>query len=297
MTLPIMPNGFLGSDEGVNFQAPYAKAKTVIIPFGFEATVSYGGGTKKAPQAIIAASHQVELLDEQTLTEPYKSGVATLTESRLPKNPKQSLALLTKITRQVLADGKFPIVLGGEHSITQGILKAIAEKYKDVTVLQFDAHPDMHEHYHGSVFSHASVMYQALKNLPIKSIVQVGIRNLSKSNGEWEFRQKNHSRIKTFWGWENPSPGAIVKAIKTKRVFITFDIDAFDPSIMPSTGTPEPGGLQWWPTLAILRAVFKSRQVVGCDVVELTPIKNLHAPDFLAARLVYKLISYKFNKY
>lgn len=285
----------MGSDEGISFEKSYKGAKAVVIPFGMESTVSYGGGTKKGPRAIIEASHQVETTDEQTLGSPYKSGIATLREPKIPKNPKVAIALLEKIVSRVLKDNKFPIILGGEHSLTLGLNKAICKKYGRISLLQFDAHADMRDSYHGSSFSHAAVVNQIMKKLPVDNVVQVGIRNISFSNNEMAFREKNKLRIKTFWAWQKFGPTEIVRALKNKNILITFDVDAFDPSIMPSTGTPEPGGLFWWPTLQILAAVFKSKNVVGCDVVELAPIRGLHAPDFLAAKLVYKMIGYKFN--
>lgn len=295
MKLQEMKKGFLGSDEGVNFQSPYKQAKCVIIPFGYEGTVSYGNGTKNGPKAIITASYQVETLDEQTLTKPYKNGIATLEEPKIPRDAKQAVHMLSDIVSQSYEDHKFPIILGGEHSITQGCLIAACKYFKDITILHFDAHPDMREHYHGSEFSHASVFYQSMAKLPISKIVQVGIRNLSDSNNELEFRKKFSKKIKTFWGWDKYSATDVLKEIKTKNVFISFDVDAFDPGIIPSTGTPEPGGLLWWPTLEILETVFKNKNVIGADVLELAPIKNLNHPDFTIAKLVHKMIAYKFK--
>lgn len=295
MKLKQMKNGFLGADEGLVFESPYEKSNTVIVPFGFEGTVSYGGGTKNGPKAIIEASHQVETLDEQSLKKPFETGIATLEEPKIPKNAKQAIEMLTEIVDQVYSDKKFPIVLGGEHSITQACLTASCKHFKDITILHFDAHPDMREHYHGSEFSHASVFYQSMVKLPISKIVQVGIRNLSDSNNELEFRKKYAAKIKTFWGWDKYTAKDVLKEIKTKNVFISFDVDAFDPSIIPTTGTPEPGGLQWWPTLEILQTVFKNKNVVGVDVLELAPVKGLNHPDFTVAKMIHKMIGYKFN--
>src|SRR3989338_896670 len=199
MKLQTLKNGFLGSDEGESFEVPYQEAKTVIIPFGFEATVSYGGGTKNAPKAIIEASHQVEVTDEQTRKPVYKSGIVTLEQPSLPKDTAEAMLLLEIFVRQVLNDGKFPIVLGGEHSITQGTIAALVNKYKDISILHFDAHMDLRPKYHGSHFSHASVMHRALTKWGVKNIVQVGIRNFSPP--EIEFYKKNKNKIKTFWAW------------------------------------------------------------------------------------------------
>ena len=162
-------------------------------------------------------------------------------------------------------------------------------------MLHFDAHSDTRlDYYLGGAFSHGAVMSQVLIKYPAAKLVQVGIRSFSDQDGEWNFRKKNEHRIKTFWAWEKFTAADVVRAISTRDVFISFDVDAFDPGIMPSTGTPEPGGLLWWPTLEILKAVFKRKNVIGADVVELAPIKGLRHPDFTAARLVYKMIGYKF---
>lgn len=295
MKLKITKNGFLGINQGDNFEAPYQKAKVAVIPFGLEHTVSYGHGTKNGPSAIIAASHNLEVLDEQELRPFFKGGIATLNEPKIPDGQKQAIDLLANTVAQVVSDGKFPVVLGGEHSLTQGTIKGLSQKYKNFTILHFDAHSDTRLNYYiGNEYSHGAVMSQVLTKYPVAKLVQVGIRSLSDQNGEWDFREKNKQKIKTFWAWEKFSPADVVKAISTKDVFISFDVDAFDPGVIPSTGTPEPGGLLWWPVLEILKAVYKAKNVIGADVVELAPIKGLHHPDFTVAKLVYKLIGYKF---
>jgi len=295
MTISTVKNGFLGINQGANFQASYAKAKAAVIPFGLENTVSYGRGTKNGPRAIIDASHYVEILDEQML-KPFDScGIATLAQPKIPKDQKTAVNILAELVRQTVADKKFPVVLGGEHSLTQGTIKGLSAKYKNFTVLHFDAHSDTRLNYYiGKEYSHGAVMSQVLKKYPVTKLVQVGVRSFSDQDGEWNFREKNRKKIKTFWAWDKISPADVVKAIPTRDVFISFDVDVFDPSIMPSTGTPEPGGLLWWPTLEILKAVYKSKNIIGADVVELSPIKNLHHPDFTVAKLVYKMIGYKF---
>lgn len=295
MKLLFQKNGFLGTNQGENFQVPYKNAKAVVVPFGLENTVSYGKGTRNGPKAIIKASHYMEIMDEQMLRPFCNCGITTLKEPKIPQNNEEAINLLGDITQQIINDGKFPIILGGEHSITQGSIKGLCSKYKNFTVLHFDAHSDTRmDYYIGSKYSHGAVMSQVLTKYPITKLVQVGIRSVSDQNGEWNFRQKEQKRIKTFWMWDKFSPANVARAIPTKNVFISFDADAFDPGIMPSTGTPEPGGLLWWPTLEILKAVFKSKNVIGADVVELAPIKNQHAPDFMIAKLVYKMIGYKF---
>lgn len=294
MRLFQMKKGFLDVNQNISFETHYHKAKAVVIPFGMESTVSYGKGTKKGPSAIIKASHQVEVLDEQAF-EPYlKCGIATLKEAVIPKNVKKAIEFLARIVSQVLADGKYPIVLGGEHSLTQGSIKGFSKFYQDFTLLHFDAHSDTRLDYYGSSYSHGAVMSQVLLKYPVAKLVQVGVRSLSDQNGELAFRKKYNRKIKTFWGWNSVQPADVIKAIATKDVFISFDVDVFDPSIMPTTGTPEPGGLLWWQTLEILKAVFKTKNVIGADVVELAPVKGLYHTDFMIARLVYKLIGYKF---
>jgi agmatinase len=293
----IMKNGFLGVNQGGIFEVAYQKAKAVVIPFGLENTVSYGRGTKNGPKAIIEASHYMEILDEQMLKPFAYSGIVTLKEPKIPKQQKLALELLAGLIKQTVADKKFPVILGGEHSLTQGTIKGLSEHYKNFTVLHFDAHSDTRLNYFlGGQYSHGAVMSQILTKYPVAKLVQVGIRSFSDQDGEWNFRKKFHNKIKTFWAWNKFSPADVVRAMPTRDVFISFDVDAFDPSIMPSTGTPEPGGLLWWPTVDILKAVFKSKNVIGADVVELAPIKNLHHPDFMAAKLVYKMIGYKFFK-
>lgn len=295
MKISTISNGFLGLNQGTNFQAPYQKAKAVVIPFGLEHTVSYGHGTKHGPQAIIAASHNLETLDEQLHKRFSDCGIATLAEPKIPKTQKPAIDLLADLVNKVLADKKFPLVLGGEHSLTQGTIKGLSAHYKNFTLLHFDAHSDTRLNYYmGGEYSHGAVMSQSLMKFPIKKLVQVGIRSFSDQDGEWEFRKKNQDKIKTFWAWEKFSPADVLRAIPTKDVFMSFDVDAFDPGIIPATGTPEPGGLLWWPTLEILKAVYKHKNVIAADVVELAPIKGQHSSDYTIAKLVYKMIGYKF---
>lgn len=293
MKLSIKKNGFLGIDQGRNFQSSYKTAKAVVIPFGLESSVSYGKGTKKGPRAILTAAHELNENDEQTLHAVYRCGIATLVEPKIPKSLEKALKLMSGIVDQVLKDKKFPIVLGGEHSLTLGAMEAICKHFNDVTILYFDAHGDMRAQYRGSAFSHACALRRCL-DLPVKKAVHVGMRTVSEVDDELGFIKREKKRVKVFWAWQKLSPQDILRAIPTKNVYISFDIDAFDSSLMPSTGTPEPGGLLWWPTLEILKAVFKVKNIVGADLVELAPIKGLHGPDFLAARLVYKMLGYKF---
>lgn len=270
---------------------PSAEAQVVIVPFGFEATTTYGGGADKGPKAIIEASSQVELFDEELWQETYKKvAIATAKEP-------QNIKMMEAVVGDSLKNKKLPIVLGGEHSITPFIVG----QYKkaglgDFSILQFDAHADLRDGYLGEKYSHAAAMRRCLDFDGVK-LVQVGIRNISNENDELDFWEKNQNRIKTFWAKDKQSwtINEIVEALK-KNVYITFDVDAFDSALIPATGTPEPGGLDWYEVLDILRAVCAKKTVIGADFVELAPIKNLHAPDFLVAKLIYKTIGYIFNK-
>ena len=282
-------NGFLGIDNKFNF-----KEKVVVIPFGLEKTVSYGGGTKNGPKEIIKASHQVELYDEELNCEPYKKiGIKTLVPFKIEKNINKALKKMSDINEKILNKKLFPITLGGEHSITPGCIRPFAKKYRKLCLLHFDAHADLRDSYNGEKFSHASAIRRCLdyKNV---SLISFGIRNISKS--EIPFLKKNSKRIKIFWAKDKPnwSLKKFKNLIKNKDVYLTFDVDGFDSSIMPATGTPEPGGLFWDETLNIIKIAAKSSNIVGADVNELAPIKNFNSYNFLVAKLVYKILAYKF---
>ena len=283
-------NGFLGIDNEFNF-----KEKVVIVPFGLEKTVSYGNGTKNGPREIIKASHQVELFDEELNKEPYKEiGIKTLKPISIKKNIEQALNQLSEINKEIVACNKFPLVFGGEHSITPGSIKPIVDKYDDLTLLHFDAHADLRESYQGEKFSHASAIKRCLDFKNVK-VVSFGIRNLSKP--EMEFYNNNRDRIEIFWGKDKKSwdLSQINKLFSSKTVYITFDVDGFDASIMPATGTPEPGGLFWYDVLPIIKRVCQISNVVGADINELAPIKNFNSYNFLVAKLAYKILSYTFE--
>ena len=282
-------NGFLGIDNKFNF-----KEKVVVIPFGLEKTVSYGGGTKNGPKEIIKASHQVELYDEELNCEPYKKiGIKTLVPFKIEKNINKALKKMSDINEKILNKKLFPITLGGEHSITPGCIKPFVKKYKKLCLLHFDAHADLRDSYNGEKFSHASAIRRCLdyKNV---SLISFGIRNISKT--EILFLKKNSKRIKIFWAKDklNWSLKKFRNLIKNKDVYLTFDVDGFDSSIMPATGTPEPGGLFWDETLNIIKIAAKNSNIVGADVNELAPIKNFNSYNFLVAKLVYKILAYRF---
>ena len=282
--------GFLGYDASQKISH-----KVVVVPFGLEKTVSYGRGTKNGPKEIIKASHQVELFDEELNKEPYKEiGIKTLKPISIKKNIEQALNQLSEINKEIVACNKFPLVFGGEHSITPGSIKPIVDKYDDLTLLHVDAHADLRESYQGEKFSHASAIKRCLDFKNVK-VVSFGIRNLSKP--EMEFYNNNRDRIEIFWGKDKKSwdLSQINKLFSSKTVYITFDVDGFDASIMPATGTPEPGGLFWYDVLPIIKRVCQISNVVGADINELAPIKNFDSYNFLVAKLAYKILSYTFE--
>ena len=282
-------NGFLGIDNEVDF-----KEQVVVVPFGLEKTVSYGGGTRNGPKEIIKASHQVELYDEELNCEPYKKiGIKTLKPFKINKDIKKALKKMSDINKEILDKNLFPITFGGEHSITPGCIAPFVKKHRNICLLHFDAHADLRESYNGEKFSHASAIKRCLdyKNV---SIISFGIRNISKS--EIPFLKKNASRINIFWAKDkkNWNLQKFKKMIKGKTVYLTFDVDGLDSSIMPATGTPEPGGLLWDETLDIIKIAAKNSNIVGADINELSPIKGFNSYNFLVAKLAYKILSYKF---
>ena len=282
-------NGFLGVDNKFGF-----KEKVVIVPFGLEKTVSYGGGTKNGPKKIIDASHQVELYDEELNCEPYKKiGIKTLKPFKIDKKINKALDKIATINNDILKKKLFPFTLGGEHSITAGCIRPFVKKNKKICILHFDAHADLRESYNGQKFSHASAIRRCLDYNNV-TVISFGIRNISQD--EISFLKKNKSRISIFWAKDKKKWNLkkFEKMIKGKTVYLTFDVDGFDSSIMPATGTPEPGGLAWDESLNIIKIAAKNSNIVGADVNELAPIKGFESYNFLVAKLIYKIISYKF---
>ena len=265
------------------------KSAIVVLPVAYDGTSTWVKGADKGPDAIIEASANLELYDIETDFEVYKKGIFTdITIEGDISTTEMANAVFDSV-RYYLEKEKFTIVIGGEHSVTIGAVKAHAEKFNDLTILQLDAHADLRDKYNGSKYNHACVMARAKELCPI---VQVGIRSMEAS-------EKNAVDPSGIFLAEDiyDNTDWIEKVIPklSKNVYITIDLDVFDPSIMPSTGTPEPGGLFWYDVLTLLKTVSENKNIVGFDVVELCPDSRNKAPDFMAAKLIYKLLSYKFK--
>lgn len=281
------PDSFLGIPTS---ETAFADCPVVILPVPYEATVSYGTGTRFGPRAIIHASRFLELYDHELDSEPYAVGIHTLPELVLPDSgPESALRELRHAMDLLLESDKFVILLGGEHSVSGPPVLAHADRMADgvLSVLQLDAHTDLREEYEGTPYSHACVMYTIHDRV---NLVPVGVRAMT-SRERVLARERG---IPIIFGFELDNEGWIDRAVESlgENVYITIDIDYFDPSLMPSTGAPEPGGGTWYPTLELLERVFEEKNVVGCDVVELSPTPGITAPDVLAAKLVYKLIGF-----
>jgi agmatinase len=280
------PESFLGLPAE---EADFTTCPITILPVPYEATVSYIGGTRFGPRALLHASRFVELYDHELDFEPYRVGIATLPELLLSgAGPREALDQLRAAYDALLDQNKFVVMLGGEHSISGPPILAHADRAtNDLSVLQLDAHSDLRPEYEGTPLSHASVMYRVCDRA---HLLPVGIRSLT-SDERILMRDRG---ITPVFGHELDTPGWIERVLAGlgDDVYLTFDVDYFDPGIMPATGTPEPGGGSWYPTMALLEAVFREKRIVGCDVVELAPQPGLVAPDFMAAKLVYKLVAF-----
>jgi len=264
-------------------------AGIVIIPVAYDGTSTWVKGADKGPAAIIQASANMELYDIETNSEVYKKGIFTEETISGEVSTAEMIKAVAGVVEYYLEKNKFTVVIGGEHSVSIGSIKAHTGRYANLTVLQLDAHTDLREEYNGSKYNHACVMARAKELCPI---VQVGIRSMDYSEKE------SLDSSKTFFAKDIYNNTDWIKKVISRlsdNVYITIDVDVFDPSIMPSTGTPEPGGLFWYDVLALLKAVSGKKNIVGFDVVELCPGEENKAPDFLAAKLIYKLLSYKFE--
>lgn len=294
MTLALVPpeTGFLGL-SGEDAGAPES-ARAVVIPFGLEATVSYGRGTARGPQAILAASPELEFFDDELWCEPFREiGIATLKPPAIPSRVEAALSVLEQAVEMVLAAGKFPLVLGGEHSLTVGTVRPFVRRFSDLAVLHLDAHADLRDAYLGERFSHACTMRRVLEHPGLRA-VSVGIRAISAE--EVPFLEASSGRIHVHWARESSRwrLDEIVAPLRGRPIYVTVDVDVLDCGLMPATGTPEPGGLSFAQVCTVLRAAAEAGCIVGADIVELAPIPGLHACDFTAAKLAYKLLAYAF---
>lgn len=278
---------FLGPDPEFT---SYENAAAVILPFPYEGGVSYGKGTGQAPEAIINASHYLELYDEVLRAEPYRMGIATLQAPEIPADPQLMHDLLFQTASQLLSDEKFVIVIGGDHSISSAYFKALLNKYHTLSAIQIDAHSDLRDSYEGSKLSHASVMARIREMTP--HALQMGIRSVSLEEVHWIERDN----LSVFTMHEFRKQKMILPYELAKLpapVFVTIDVDAFDTSVIMNTGTPEPGGFTWDEVMDVLNEIFTNKTVVGCDVVELSYVPTDRNSQFATAKLIYKLLGYK----
>jgi len=278
------------TSESFNFggmtNQDYPKAKVVILPVPYESTTYYRSGTKNGPQAIIDASRHMELYDINLKKSIKETDIFTLEALEPSKNlPKETVLRIKDVIERILEDKKIPVMLGGEHSITTGAISAFKEKCFDFSVLQIDAHSDLRDEFQDTKYHHGCVM-RRVRNLN-SSAVQVGIRSVSPEEAEYIESKK----VNNIFYYPDLPIDKIVSTLK-ENVYLTFDLDALDPSIMPAVGTPEPGGLSWYEAINLIEKVGRERKIIGADVVELSPIPSMIAPDFLSAKLVYKIISY-----
>jgi agmatinase len=270
----------------------FENARVVILPIPLDRTTSYVPGTRNGPHEILVASAHMELWDEETNTDVHRIGIFTLPEMEFPfASMDEVVAQIRRVAAELVDRGKFPVVLGGEHSITGAVVAAVAAKHPRLSVLQIDAHADLRDSFMGTQYNHACAMRRVLEHA---RCTQVGIRSLSPE----EAAVAPTLETTIFYDWNmRQDPRWIERVVDSlgDTVYITIDCDGFDPAIMPATGTPEPGGLSWYECLGLLRRVIASRTVVGCDIVELSPIPGHVAPNFLCAKLVYKILSYRFG--
>ena len=271
----------------------FDQSRVVILPVPVDRTTSYVGGTRNGPHEILQASSHIELWDEELQVDVHPVGIYTLPEMEFPFSRMDEIVEeIRRVVAELLKRDKFPMILGGEHSITGPIVKAVAAKHRNLSVLQIDAHADMRDTFMGTPHNHACAMRRVSE---CAAVTQVGIRSLSPEEAEaipslptkvfYDFNMRQQA------DWMD----RVVDSLG-ETVYITIDVDGMDPAIMPATGTPEPGGLSWYELLALLRKTIEKRKVVGCDIVELAPMPGNVAPNFLCAKLVYKILSYRFGK-
>lgn len=284
-----IPSNFMDLDD--EFSA-YENSKVVIVPIPYEKTVSFGKGTSKGPSAILHASTSIELYDDELHCEPADIGIHTLKGIDNSFEPEQTIELIKSANESLLENDKFIINLGGEHTVTIGSVLGFKSFYEDFSVLSIDAHCDLRDTYEDKKVCHATVMRRVVElGVPV---VEVGIRSYSKEESQYIINSEDvvvihANEIQENRDWVNQA----ISNLKDK-VYLSIDVDGLDPSIIPATGTPEPGGLGWYQVLSLLKQLFIEREVIGMDIVELAPVEGLHGPDVLAAKLAYKSIGYKF---
>ena len=269
-------------------------ARIFVLPVSYEGTVSYGTGTGAGAMAIVDASRNMELYEEETDTEPYKLGIHTLDEFQPRSTPESMMDSLYRHAKEILEEERFLCMIGGEHSVSAPIIQAHAEKFHDLSVLQIDAHADLRDSYDGTRHSHASIMARVVKDMQIQS-VQVGIRSISAEEASLI---ETGIPTKIFWARDIVGKTDWVDAAidsLTESVYLTIDIDGLDPSLVPTTGTPEPGGLGWYETLYLIRKLAEKRRIVGMDLVEYSYVEGQESPAFLCAKLIYKTLAYVFR--
>jgi len=281
--------GGIAEEEFSSFE----KSRILIWPVSYEGTVSYGGGTGRGAMAIIDASRNMELYDDETDAEIYKVGIHTVDESRAVDPPERMMNSLYNRAKELVGSGKFVTMIGGEHSVSAPVIRAHAEKFDNLSVLQIDAHADLRDTYDGTPHSHASIMARVVKDMRIPA-VQVGIRSISVD----EARVLGQLPTRIFWAkdivgrndwWDDAVEGL------TDNVYLTIDIDGLDPSLVSATGTPEPGGLGWYETIGLIRTLARKRNVVGMDLTEYSYVEGQNASAFLCAKLIYKTIGFVFE--
>lgn len=266
-------------------QSSPKKALFHILPVPYEKSVSYGTGTALGPKAILDASTQLELFDGKSI--PAEAGIHTLPPVNCDGDHEEALERIDDAVSMILEYGKIPVILGGEHTVTNGSLRAIKREHEEFGIVQFDAHADLRDSYEGSPYSHACVMKRTFDaKIPF---FQIGVRSISQEGVQ--LREEHQiPRLDANQLYQNGIPDPLLPSDFPEKIYITFDIDALDPSIMPATGTPEPGGLQWYQSLELLDKIIMGRTVIGFDLVELAPIESLPHPDFTAAKLVYSIM-------
>jgi agmatinase len=280
---------FGGASHGTS---DFARAQVVILPVPLDRTTSYVSGTRTGPHEILVASSHMELWDEETGSDVHGIGICTLPEMELPFATMDEIVCeIRRVVGEIVSRDKFPLILGGEHSITPPVVAAVAARHPGLSVLQVDAHADLRESFMGTPHNHACAMRRTLEFAPI---TQVGIRSLSTE----EAAAVPSLRTTIFYDYNMRGDARWIERVVdslSDTVYITIDVDGFDPAVMPATGTPEPGGLSWHEMMRLLRDVTRRRTVVGCDIVELSPIGGNVAPNFLCAKLAYKILSYRFS--